>query len=149
MRDIRDVRDVRVQNIAVFVTALGVGFLAIHGARMFLYFSALGAASDLGDVGPLDGTYVIAWLPPFGASLLMGAMLLWALRAPRPLGWVVAWGLALGGIWLIGADHTFHPTPGRPQPTAWDFFGLYSWYVMPLLGALGGAYVGRRFSARA
>lgn len=138
----------RFHNLAVLVVALGVGFLAIHGGRMIVTFSVFGNTGSVGDLGPLDGVYVVEWIPPFAASVLTGALLFWALRVTRPVLWAAAWGLALGAIWLAASSHTFHPTPGRPQPTFWDYFGLYSWYLMPLLGALAGTRIARKISDR-
>lgn len=131
------------RNLSVWLVCMAVGFLAIHGARMILYFGVFdtGVTSPQFSLLGLSGVYVVAWIPPLGVSFLIGT-LLYSMFRTHAIRWALAYGIVMGIVWLLGTTHNFNTT---------DFevvFGAYSWYVMPLLGAVLGAYVARRLASR-
>lgn len=111
--------------VALFVAATVFG---IHFARLGWY--ELVIAGSTFEWAGLELLYVVAWAPPFVVSLLASLLLYQLLTARFRARWVLAFGLAVGAIWKLGASHTFFR-----QPSPWDLIGTYGWYAMPLLAA--------------
>lgn len=89
--------------------------------------------------GGMNGGSLLIWSFSFTFFLVVGLVLSKILRTRRPVVWLGCFGLACSLCrFALVTDHIL-------EPSAFVYMRIVGEYIMPILGCMAGAWIGRKF----